>query len=43
MEVWDMALVTEELKKQYDEQGYIIYENLFSADEMDRIRVIIDE
>jgi ectoine hydroxylase-related dioxygenase (phytanoyl-CoA dioxygenase family) len=43
MEVWEMALVTEELKKQYDEQGYIIYENLFSADEMDRIRAIIDD
>lgn len=28
--------------KQYQEQGYIIFENLFSGDEMDRIRGIID-
>lgn len=34
--------ITDELMKQYREQGYIIFENLFSAKEMDRIREIID-
>ena len=34
--------VTEEQLKQYEEQGYIVFENLFSAEEVDEIRVIID-
>src|SRR5690242_12009891 len=35
-------LFTEEQMKQYKETGYVILEDLFSADEMDRIRGIID-
>lgn len=34
--------LTEEQKKQYDEKGYIVFEHLFSGEEMDRIRGIID-
>jgi phytanoyl-CoA hydroxylase len=35
-------MITEALRKQYDDQGYIIFEDLFQAEEMDRIRAIID-
>ncbi|MBA2941415.1 phytanoyl-CoA dioxygenase family protein [Paenibacillus sp. CGMCC 1.16610] len=34
--------ITSEQMKHYQEQGYIIFENLFSGEEMDRIRGIID-
>jgi phytanoyl-CoA hydroxylase len=35
-------MLTESQQQQYKEDGYIIFENLFSAEEMDRIRAIID-
>jgi phytanoyl-CoA hydroxylase len=35
--------LTDEQLKHYDEQGYIILEDLFSAEEMDHIRGVIDE
>ncbi|UVI27482.1 phytanoyl-CoA dioxygenase family protein [Paenibacillus spongiae] len=34
--------VTDEQLKQYEEQGYIVFEKLFSEEETDRIREIID-
>jgi ectoine hydroxylase-related dioxygenase (phytanoyl-CoA dioxygenase family) len=36
-------MLTEEQLKQYAEQGYVILEHLFEAEEMDSIRTIIDE
>ncbi|QGQ97292.1 phytanoyl-CoA dioxygenase family protein [Paenibacillus psychroresistens] len=35
--------ITEQEMKQYKELGYIIFNNLFSAEEMDKVRAIIDE
>jgi ectoine hydroxylase-related dioxygenase (phytanoyl-CoA dioxygenase family) len=36
-------VLNEEQLKQYHEQGYVVLENLFQAEEMDRIRSIIDD
>jgi phytanoyl-CoA hydroxylase len=36
-------MLTEAQKKQYDEQGYIVFEQLFSNEEIDGIRLMIDE
>jgi phytanoyl-CoA hydroxylase len=35
-------MLTQEQLQQYQEKGYIIFENLFSDKEMDRVRTIID-
>ncbi|MDF2838005.1 MAG: phytanoyl-CoA dioxygenase family protein, partial [Paenibacillus sp.] len=34
--------ITEEQMKQYEEQGYIVFEQLFGTEEIDAIRGIID-
>ncbi|RKP52981.1 phytanoyl-CoA dioxygenase family protein [Cohnella endophytica] len=36
------VILTEEQMKHYGEQGYIIFEELFSNEEMDRVRGLID-
>jgi phytanoyl-CoA hydroxylase len=35
-------MITDAQRKQYDEMGYMIFEHLFTSDEMDAIRGIID-
>lgn len=35
--------ITNEQLKQYEEQGYIVFEQLFSDEEIDHIRAIVDE
>lgn len=36
-------MLTQEQRKQYDEQGYVIFNQLFDAGEIDQIRTLIDE
>jgi phytanoyl-CoA hydroxylase len=35
-------MIMEQQLKQYEEKGYIIFENLFSGEEMDQVRALID-
>jgi phytanoyl-CoA hydroxylase len=37
------TLITAAQKKQYEQEGYIIFENLFGAEEIDGLRTIVDE
>jgi phytanoyl-CoA hydroxylase len=38
----NMIEISNDLMKQYEEQGYIVFDSLFSAEEIDRVRIIID-
>lgn len=37
------SVLTQEQRKQYEEQGYVVFPELFGAGEIDRIRAIIDK